>query len=312
MEKQVEKQGEKQPEKVWTILELVNWGKQFFEEKSVDSPRLTIELMLAHVLKMPRIQLYTAFDRPLLASELATLRDMVRRRAKREPLQYITGEAHFYNIVLEVNPTVLIPRPETETLVEVVLKHLLQKYSAQGHSSQGASNLRLLDIGTGSGCIALALAKECADKKIEVQIEAWDVSEGALKLAQKNAERLGVTNVRFVECDVLKATPEDTFDVIVSNPPYISTTEMRELEPEVGQFEPHSALTDNADGLTFYKRFAEIFASLLTPEGFFAVEIGFGQASAVAELFQAQGFEITILKDLANIERVCVGTRKVP
>jgi release factor glutamine methyltransferase len=300
VEKQIEKQIEKQAEKVWTILELVNWGKQFFEEKSVDSPRLTIELMLAHVLKMPRIQLYTAFDRPLLASELATLREMVRRRAKREPLQYITGEAHFYNIVLEVNPSVLIPRPETELLVEVVLQHL----------SKAASTVRLLDIGTGSGCIALALAKECADKKIDVQIEAWDISESALQLARKNAERLNITNVRFVEGDILNKTPDGVFDLIVSNPPYISTIEMRELEPEVGQFEPHSALTDNSDGLLFYQRFAEIFPSLIAPSGIFAVEIGFGQAKTVAKMFRVKGFAVEIVKDLATIERICVGRGK--
>jgi release factor glutamine methyltransferase len=301
----VEKQIEKHIEKVWTILELVQWGRQFFEEKSIDSPRLTIELMLAYVLKMPRIQLYTAFDRPLLASELATLRDMVRRRAKREPLQYITGEAHFYNIVLEVNPSVLIPRPETELLVEVALKYLLEHHLLE-HLSKSASSVRLLDIGTGSGCIALALAKECADKNIDVQIEAWDVSEDSLQLARKNAERLGIANVRFVEGDILKSSPDGVFDVIVSNPPYISTSEMKELEPEVGKFEPHGALTDNGDGLRFYRQFAEIFRSLLAPSGFFAIEIGFGQAAAVSEIFQAKGFAVEMVRDIAAIERVCV------
>jgi release factor glutamine methyltransferase len=295
----MEKSTEKAGEKVWTILELVQWGKQFFEEKGVDSPRLTIELMLAHVLKMPRIQLYTAFDQLLLASELAALREMVRRRAKREPLQYITGEAHFYNLVLEVNASVLIPRPETELLVEFVLKRL----------PESPSNLRLLDIGTGSGCIALALAKECANKKIEVQIEAWEVSEAALELARKNAERLDIANVDFVQGDVLQTAPDGVFDVIVSNPPYISTAEMRELEPEVAQFEPRSALTDDGDGLQFYRRFAELFPSLLAPSGFFAVEMGFGQAAAVQGLFQAKGFAVEVEKDLAGIARVCVGTR---
>jgi release factor glutamine methyltransferase len=286
-------------EKVWTILELVNWGKQFFEEKGIDSPRLTIELMLAHVLKMPRIQLYTAFDRPLLASELAILRDMVRRRSKREPLQYITGEAYFYNIVLEVNPSVLIPRPETELLVEMALKNL----------AQATSTARVLDIGTGSGCIALALAKECADKRINVEIEAWEVSESALLLARKNAERLGIANISFVKGDILNNAPDGVFDLIVSNPPYISTIEMQELEPEVGQFEPQSALTDNGDGLLFYRRFAELFPSLLTPSGMFAVEMGFGQAREVAEMFQANGCQVQTVNDLANIARVCTGTR---
>jgi release factor glutamine methyltransferase len=290
-------------DKVWTILELINWGKTFFEEKNIDSPRLTIELMLAHMLKTQRIQLYTAFDRPLSQPELTTLRDMVRRRAKREPLQYILGEAHFYDIVLEVAPNVLIPRPETEQLVEYTLQRI------QRDSALNDAPLRVLDIGTGSGCIVLALAKSLEKSRngIETSLEAWDVSNAALALARKNAERLGIENINVVEGDILQSAPNGRFDVIVSNPPYIPLVEMQELEPEVRDFEPHSALTDNARGLRFYERFAEIFPTLLAKHGFFAVEIGFGQAEEVRGIFERGGFDVEIHKDLAGIPRVCTG-----
>lgn len=300
-------------EKIWTILDLVQWGKAYFEEKGVDSPRLTIELMLAHVLKMQRIQLYTAFDRPLAASELSTLRDMVRRRAKREPLQYILGEAHFYNIVVEVSPAVLIPRPETELLVEYVLNTISKRppYTSQ--------TLRLLDIGTGSGCIALALGKGLAEKGIQAEIEAWDVSEGALHLASQNAQRCGIENTRFLQQDILAYSPntnspntsiDKPFDVIVSNPPYIPLAEIAELQAEVRDYEPVNALTDNADGTRFYRHFSAVFPKMLAPNGFFAVEMGFGQASAVVALFEENGFQTHVENDLAGIPRICAGWRR--
>lgn len=280
-------------DKVWTILELINWGKTFFTEKNIDSPRLTIELMLAHVLQMPRIQLYTTFDRPLLQTELDTLRHMVRRRAKREPLQYILGEAYFYDIVVEVNSDVLIPRPETELLVEYALKNI----------PDNAENLRLLDIGTGSGCIALAIAKA----RPNISITAIDYSEGALLLAQKNAMRLGIKNIEFLQADILQSSPNLVFDVIVSNPPYISALEMQELEPEVLEFEPQSALTDGGTGLSFYQRFGDIFSTILAPNGVFVVEIGFGQKGDVAAIFTQRGFDIEVVNDIADIPRVCAG-----
>ncbi len=301
-------------EKIWTILELINWGKGFFEEKGVDSPRLTIELMLAHTLKMPRIQLYTAFDRPLLATELAALRGMVRRRAKREPLQYILGEAHFYDIVLEVAPNVLIPRPETETLVEYAIKNIREKFTPEKLASEKLINtssaLHILDIGTGSGCIALSLAKSFPN----AHVQALDLSESAVILARKNALRLGLENITISRADIfssnaLETSPKAVFDVIVSNPPYIASAEMAELEAEVRDYEPHTALTDTGDGLSFYRHFAELFPKILAPNGFFAVEIGFGQSAEVVRLFQQSGFTTHLQNDLAGIPRVCAGWR---
>lgn len=292
-------------EKVWTILDLITWGKAYFEEKGVDSPRLTMEILIAHVLQKARIQLYTQFDRPLGENELTTLRAMIKRRAAREPLQYILGETDFFGMILSVNPAVLIPRPETELLVDYVLNRLKKDTSA---AVENQLETTILDIGTGSGCIALALAKNISTP---ATFYGLDVSDDALTLARSNAERNQITNVQFGKIDILEALPKRKFSVIVSNPPYISMTDMNELEPEVGSHEPHVALTDSADGMTFYRRFAEIFPIMLDEHGWFAVEMGFGQVGSVDTLFADAGFETMIINDFAGIPRICVGSRKI-
>jgi release factor glutamine methyltransferase len=292
-------------EKVWTILDLITWGRAYFEEKGVDSPRLTMEILIAHVLQKARIQLYTQFDRPLGENELTTLRAMIKRRAAREPLQYILGETDFFGMTLSVNPAVLIPRPETELLVEYVLNRLKKDTST---TNENQVETTILDIGTGSGCIALALAKNISTS---ATLYGLDVSNDALALARSNAERNQITNVQFGKIDILEALPKRQFSVIVSNPPYISTTDMNELEPEVGSHEPNVALTDNADGMTFYRRFAEIFPQMLEERGWFAVEMGFGQGAMVEALFADAGFETMVINDFAGIPRICVGSRKL-
>ncbi|MCS6808813.1 MAG: peptide chain release factor N(5)-glutamine methyltransferase [Bacteroidota bacterium] len=283
-------------EKVWTILEIINWGKQYFAQRGIDAPRLTIELFLAHVLGISRVQLYMHFDRPLRKEELSRLRIMIQRRVAREPLQYIIGEVEFAGLKLLVNPAVFIPRPETELLVEYAIRRI---------SSEGAAKLHILDIGTGSGCIALAIAQQFP----HVQVHALDSSAESLGVAQKNALLHGICNVQFEHSDILTAHPERRFDVILSNPPYISQNDMNELEPEIYQYEPHSALTDGADGLRFYQRFAEIFPVLLEQHGWFVVEIGFNQSDAVSSLFTGVGYVVSMHKDLAGINRVCVGQK---
>lgn len=283
-------------DKQWTVLEMIQWATGYFKEKEVDSPRLTIELMLAHVTGLSRMQLYMAFDKPLNDMELDALRPMVKRRGKREPLQYILGSTNFFGLELAVTPAVLIPRPETELLVEFTLHRLreLKRYE---------SALRVLDIGTGSGCIALALAKHLP----AARVLGVDVAADAVAVARMNATRLGIVNVEFHERNVLQTSIDEAFDVIVSNPPYINTTDMNELEPEVAGFEPRFALTDEGDGLRFYRRFAELFPTLLADEGFFAVEIGFGQSEDVREVFA--GFSTRTEQDLARIPRVVMGWR---
>jgi release factor glutamine methyltransferase len=295
-------------EKTWTVIEMIQWGKQFFEEKNIDSPRLTMELLLAHVTGLSRVQLYTSFDKPLSGEELDALRPLVRRRAKFEPLQYILGTTDFYGLNLVVTPDVLIPRPETEVLVESVIAALRAKCSGEtGYTDAG---LRvLLDIGTGSGCIALALAKQYP----ALRVVGIDVSARAVATAQCNAERLGVHNVEFRTIDILTHEGVATlqkeygrFDVLVSNPPYIAADEMPELQAEVGQYEPSIALTDGHDGLTFYRRFAAIFPALLQSNGLFAVEIGYAQESQVVKAFEEQGFSVSVVQDFAGIPRVVV------
>lgn len=274
---------------IWTILRLIQWGSDFFKKKGVDSPRLTMELLLAHVLKLTRFDLYMQFERPLAEPELAQLRDMVKRRAMREPLQYILGEAHFYKRAFEVTPAVLIPRPETELLVEEALR--------RGHS------LRCLDIGTGSGCIGISIALE----RPETEVVAIDSSREALEVARRNAERLGARNITFHHTDFFDdegMRSLGSFDLIVSNPPYIAAADLATLQPEVRDHEPHLALTDGGDGLRFFRRFIELSPRLLRDESSFFMEIGYGQGQPLASMFRKVGFEVDLLTDLDRVERI--------
>jgi release factor glutamine methyltransferase len=336
----------------WTVLSMIQWASAYFAERGVDSPRLTIELLLTHVLGVSRMRLYMMFDRPLSASELDALRPMVRRRGKREPLQYITGTAHFFGLELAVHSAVLIPRPETEILVEHALKHALR--IVRRHASESSESiehslerpaLTVLDIGTGSGCILIALANALTNavgntstKAGEMVFVGADVSEPALELARENAAALLnvpasqlASQLSFVRADALAESfvaevlaaravgggfdssgglsPSGLFDLIVSNPPYIGTAAMAELEPEVANHEPQIALSDGGTGLRFYERFAEIFPALLSERGVFAVEIGFGERDAVEALFRAAGFVVRTEPDLAGIPRVVMGWR---
>jgi len=284
-------------QKIWTVLDIINWGKDFFAQKEIDSPRLTIELMLCEVLKVRRIDLYAQYDRPLKDAELKILREMTKRRAAREPLQYILGNTEFYGLPFEVKPGVLIPRPETEILVEAVVSE---------NKNKSEEVIKILDIGTGSGCIAIALASRFP----HAEVTATDISEEALDIARQNAQLNNIQNVTFLKSDILKDLPEGApFDLIVSNPPYIPTEEMVELEPELLQHEPKEALTDNADGFTFYKRFASVFKMLLKSEGKFYCEIGHGQAERIEAGFKRGGYSVEIIADLEKIPRVVVGKR---
>lgn len=282
--------------KVWTALELRRWGEGYFAEKQIDSPRLTMELMLCHILRYSRLELYLHYDKPLTKAELSALKAMIARRAKREPLQYILGETEFYGLPFAIDSSALIPRPETEFLVEAALEYLVQ----------ATQPLSVLDIGTGSGCIALTIAK----KSPESRVVAMDISETALALAAKNQSALGVENCELVKRDIFREIiVKKPFDVIVSNPPYISTEGMAELEPELLRHEPHIALTDGGDGLRFYRRFAEVFPSILAPDGMFFIEIGYGQAAEVIDLF-ADAYQCSIKNDLAGIPRILIGRQK--
>lgn len=268
---------------------MIEWGSGYFREKRVDSPRLTIELMLAHVMNVSRFQLYMNFEQPLSQDELDALRGMIKRRVAREPLQYILGEAHFHGRSFVVRPGVLIPRPETELLVDEALRR--------------TRPLRALDVGTGSGCIALTVGLE----RPETEVIGIDVSEEALEVARENQRRLGGSNVEFRTVDIFDdAMVRDlgSFDLVISNPPYIPQQEVGDLQEEVRNHEPRVAVTDGGNGLAFYERFAELAPQILREEGEMFLELGFDQAAPVRALFRTGKFRVDIYRDMEKVERI--------
>ena len=281
------------------ILEVINKTTTYFEKQGIESPRLTIELLLAHLLKKKRLHLYLEFERELDEGTLATLREMVKRRAGGEPLQYITGETEFCGLKFMVDKRVLIPRPETELLVEVVLQRL------KGADGSGGRPCRIVDAGTGSGCIAIALAK----KLPTAEVSALDISPDALEVACGNAALHQVEKkVRFFEGDLLEGLPSGfVAEAIVSNPPYIADGELAKLPKEVRDFEPVRALAAGEDGLKVIRRLVMNARRALSASGFVALEIGAGQREAVEGIFGQQGYAVVeVVKDLQGHERVVV------
>lgn len=282
-----------------TVLSLLKKSTAFFEEKGIDEAKRSAEHLLAHALGQKRLQLYLRFDQPVAEDELAAFRELVRRRLQHEPVQYIVGTTEFYGLEFAVSPHVLIPRPETEHLVEAVIDRL---------KAGDATEHRILDIGTGSGVIAVTLAAQLAT----AQLTATDVNTDALAVAAGNAASNGVADrVTFLSHDILSG---DTgalggpFDAMVSNPPYIATTDMAELQPEIRAHEPATALTDGGDGLAFYRRFVALLPSLLRPGGLLAVEIGYGQSVSVRNILTDAGLrDIEVIQDYGGIDRVIVG-----
>ena len=234
-------------EKVWTIIELIKWGDEWLSEKNIESARLNIELMICKVLKFDRIDLYTKFDRPLSQEELNGLRNLLKRRSSREPLQYILGEVDFRDLKLKVDKRVLIPRPETEYLIQLIDNYL-------NDIDLKNREINVLDLGSGSGCISLSIAKENPNFKVE----GIDISQDAIDLAIENKELNDVVNCNFKQADLLLLEDVSSYDLIVSNPPYVSKEDMGELEKELIDYEPLNALTDHNDGLTFYKKIIEL------------------------------------------------------
>jgi release factor glutamine methyltransferase len=283
----------RESQKTWRVIDILKWGETYFSEVEFENPRREIEVFVQEILACKRVDLYLRFDEPLTKNQLTTLRDWIKRRKDHEPPQYITGKAGFYNIELIVNPDVLIPRPESEVLVEQVLKRVSE-----------SDKLSILDIGTGSGSIALAIANERPNCKIV----GIDNSDKAIELAKSNSQNLGFNNVEFLCIDILSEEIDEQFDIIVSNPPYIPKLEMSGLMPEVHNFEPHSALTDNADGLIFYRKFIEISNIILKAGGWFLLEVGLGEhPKIVKNLFNKDKFDnVELIKDLNGDDRVLV------
>ncbi|NOK38204.1 peptide chain release factor N(5)-glutamine methyltransferase [Corallococcus exercitus] len=281
---------------VWTIRRILTWTTGHFEKRGVDAPRLTTEILLAHVLKTGRVRLYVDLDRPLSKDELAAFKALIERRMAGEPTNYLTGTKEFYNRSFKVDARVLIPRPETELLVEAVL-----------HSVPKDAPSRVLDVCTGSGCIAISVAAE----RPQATVVATDLSKDACALARENAQSLGVAErVSVLEGDLFAPLPPgETFRVVVSNPPYIDSGDIAGLSPEVRR-EPRLALDGGPDGLVALRRVIQGARRVLEPGGLLALEMGETQGSAVLELLRAAGYaDARVEKDLERRERMAFGTQ---
>jgi release factor glutamine methyltransferase len=278
--------------KVWRIIDIVEWAEIYFKEKDFDSPRLEIEWLLCALLDCNRIDIYLRFEEPLSKQQLKKLKTWISRRIKKEPLQYITGSCDFYGRDFIVNPNVLIPRPETERLIDIALNKL-----------DNSSELRILEVGTGSGCIAVTLGLEIPNS----YIYAVDISPNALEVANINKQRQKAENVNFLEMDILKFIPDETFDCLISNPPYIPKEELKVLMKDVKDYEPLIALTDNSDGLIFYKKFADIASNIIKPGGYIILEVGLkDHPKLVFRLFSELGYETQLEKDFNGDDRVII------
>jgi release factor glutamine methyltransferase len=288
-----------------TVLEAIQRSTEFLAKKGVESPRLQTELLLGHLLKLPRMRLYLEFERVLSPAEVDGLRKLVRRRGQREPLQHIVGFTSFCGLEIAVNRDVLIPRPETELLAERgwrFLNHL---------STLNLQPSTVLDFGTGSGCLAIALACKCP----AAEVYAIDVSPEALALARQNAARHGVAErIRFLPGDGFAAAPaEARFDLIISNPPYIPSGEIASLQPEVRDYDPRRALDGGADGLDYGRRLAAEGLPLLKPHGRLMLEFGDGQAGGLRQILQQQKWIVeAIEEDYTHRPRIMVARRWNP
>jgi release factor glutamine methyltransferase len=286
--------------RVWTVRELMKSAMEHLQRNGFEDARLNVELLLAHALDLQRIQLYLHFDRPLTSEELKHFRTLYERRLKREPVQYIIGSASFMGLHFSVDSRVLIPRPETETLIEQAIL-LCQRYPID-------SPIQVLEVGTGSGNIAIAIAKYVK----HAHITAIDISKDALIVAEENARHHSVdSRIQFLLIDVFDRTEDlfrKRFDLLVSNPPYVPKDEWEQLQMEVRDFEPSLALTDGKDGLKFYHRLIGIIPDIIKSGGGFIFEVGFDQAEKVArELLDTGIDQLQITNDLQGIPRVVSG-----
>lgn len=320
-------------DKIWTIGRILKWTEQYFRDKGIESPRLDAEVLLAHVLEKQRIYLYVHFDEPLQSAELAAYREMVKQRVLRVPVAQILGEKEFMGLTFKVTADTLVPRSDTEILVQAAVERLkamkgektatgvLADESAAEEPAEGqpaggadaeqevAEPLHIADIGTGSGAICLSVLHYLAD----TVADTVDISPAARAVAEENAASLGLADrVTFHTGDLLQPLVGMTFAAILSNPPYIPEADIAGLAPEVRLKEPHTALSGGRDGLDFYRRLAKEAPAMLMPGGFMAFEVGIHQAEPVAALAKANPLiaRTEILPDYAGIDRVVVGWRK--
>lgn len=274
------------------------WALEELKRARIDSHALTADLLLGLVLGWDRVRILSHAEQELDDASWNRFRSLIHRRANGEPLQYLTGEQEFYGIAFKVTPAVLIPRPETEILVEKAVELILQN---------SPEAIRFADIGTGSGCIAVSVARQ-----IPASAAGWavDVSDAALKIARENAKRHGVDHcIRFVQSDLLECFPEEPcFDFILCNPPYVALDEYDSLPTEVKNHEPHEALFGGADGLELYRRLIPQASVRLVAGGYLLLEVGAGQAEQVVQFLEQEGFSLSaVLNDLQGIPRCLIG-----
>ena len=296
---------QQQQEQTWTVRRLLEWTSGFFSRKNVDPPRLSAELLLAHVLNVPRIKLYTDYERPLTDAQLTQFRELVRCGGEHEPIAYLTGKAHFFNLEFEVNSDVLIPRPDTETIVENVLQ--------QARHASGMQSPRVLELCSGSGCVAAAIAHHLKT----ATVVATELSAAAVALARRNIERLRLADRITIELGDLyeplsRIVDARPFDLIVANPPYIPTAQIETLDRSVRDYEPRIALDGGADGFQIHRRILAGAGEHLPAGGQIFIEIMCDQGAAALETARAYDAleSIRILKDHAGHDRVLAARRK--
>ncbi|MEQ9539577.1 MAG: peptide chain release factor N(5)-glutamine methyltransferase [Deltaproteobacteria bacterium] len=282
--------------KRWSILEVLDWTRGHFEKKGLASPRLDAEVLIAHALGLKRVMLYAKYDQPLVPEELAKIRNLVARRANAEPIAHLTGSREFWSLDFEVTRDTLVPRPDTETLVEVALD-----------AARGRDVKTIVDVGTGTGCVAIAIAKEHPDAKVW----ALDISEAARTVAERNVEKHGMSDrVTILASDLLHALPHNVppIDLLVSNPPYIPSADIAKLMADVRDHEPSLALDGGDDGLDLVRRLVEQAPERLAPGGVFALEAGYDQHKRIRGMLSAF-VDVATVRDPGGHERVTWGRR---
>lgn len=279
-----------------TVLEAIKLSENYLRKYNIESSRLNAELLLAEILNCKRLELYLIYDKPLSDSEIKKYREFLTRRSKREPLQYIVGHVEFYGYKFMVDPSVLIPRPETELLVETAVKEYNDKDS-----------INILDIGVGSGNISISLLKNLTNSRAV----GIDISQEALSLAQKNAELHQIVDrIELKNFDIFTDNYNNLgkFDLIISNPPYVSNEDFNSLDPELKVYEPASSITDYSNGFRFYEKIIPIATEMLNEKGKVIFELGKDQHKKVEDLMLLNGFKnIKVIKDYSNISRIIFG-----
>jgi release factor glutamine methyltransferase len=292
------------PMQTWTIQKLLSWITQYLTGKGIDSPRLSAELLISHVVGLKRIELYTQFDRAVPPGHLDQLRDLVKRAGQNEPIAYLVGRTEFYSLEINVTQNCMIPRPETELLVERAIEFLRERRTGTQF---------VCDLCTGSGCIAVAIAKNFS----QARIIATDICDSALAVAAENIKKHQLSDKITLLCGdlfdpIISGLDVNEFDLIVCNPPYVSTAEYEKLDKNVKDYEPKKALFAGVDGLDIYYRVIEKAGNFLKPDGALMLEIGYAQGLAVKQMLEKNGdfYDIKIEKDFHDNDRIASATKK--